>query len=96
MQNAECIMQNRLPAHFFPVNANYSTAREFRLAVLMEEMEMATNSFASLSTGAAVPSSTFPDSDSSSIQYPDSSASSSTSPSLEIKAGFDFARHAAR
>ena len=69
---------------------------EFRLAVLMDEMEIATNSFASLGIGATVFSFAFPEAGRSSIQYPDSSASCSTSPILEMNAGFDFARQAAR
>ena len=38
MQNAECIMQNRLPALYFPMNRGYSSAPEFRLAVLIEQV----------------------------------------------------------
>jgi hypothetical protein len=62
----------------------------------MDEIEIATNSFASFNTGAAVLGSTLPESVSYSVQHPYSSASSSTSPILEMKAGFDFARQAAR
>jgi len=47
-------MQNRLPAHIFPFGADYSSGPEFPFAVLMDEMEMATSSFASASSGEAV------------------------------------------
>src|SRR6266852_8990351 len=91
VQNAE---SSRPPLYL--ASAIYSSCPELPLAVLMEEIEIATNSFASARIGAATFSSTLPESRKSSVQYPHSSASSSTSPIFEIKAGFDFARHAAR
>ena len=85
-----------LPALNFSARADHFSEPEFRFAVLMDETVIATSSLASVSKGAAVCRSTLPVSTKSSTQYPDSSASSSTSPNLEMKAGLDLARQAAR
>src|SRR2546430_11281003 len=68
----------------------------FRRAVLIDATEMATSSPDSSSKGPDLSASNFPASTSSSIQYEDSSASSSTIPILEMKSAADLARQAAR
>src|ERR1035438_5503460 len=65
-------------------------------AVLMEETAIAVSSPDSWMSGAPTAGSSFPASTSISSQKPDSSASSSTVPNLEMKSAEDFARHAAR
>ena len=59
-------------------------------------MQIATSSIASRSNGPESTGLAFPESIKSSIQKADSSASSRTMPILEMKSGFDLARHAAR
>ena len=62
----------------------------------VEATEMATSSLDSWSTGPAFSALNLPASTSSSTQYDDSSASSSTIPIFEMKSAEDFARQAAR
>ncbi len=76
-----------LPALNFPRYWDSSPDAEFRFAVLIDETTIATSSLDSLSNGAAAVRSVLPASTRSSTQYPDSSASSNTSPSLEMKVG---------
>src|SRR5205085_5412253 len=49
MQNAKCIMQNRRPAQFFPANDAILAFQNFvwRYGLTIDEMEIATSSFAS-------------------------------------------------
>jgi hypothetical protein len=66
------------------------------LVVFIEATMMATSSFASCSNGFIWADVALPESESISIQKPDSSASSSTLPNFEMKSAGDFARQAAR
>jgi len=64
MQNAKCIMQNCRPAQFFPANDPILAFQNFvwRYGLTIDEMEIATSSFASHRIPAAVFWSTLPES----------------------------------
>ena len=95
MHSEKCIVQNPSGLQFYSASESFGEA-ELRFAVLIDEIAMATSSLDSFINGAALCWSVFPQSTSSSVQYPDSSASSSMSPIFDIKVGLDFARQAAR